>query len=294
MSTKSKHVLAASFIVLFVCIPAALATLIFNDGGIHTIDFAVNEEVEVYDSPEGDPTTVNLVTGGSIEHRLRIFNNSQANVSEGYIKWDLYAYDNSQVTFSGGTLDAGLYGFQNSYIAFSGGLINDLRAYDNSQIDFTGGLIAVDMRAGWHEFGPHTGTISISGSGFNYPFGEITVSSGSLTGTLANDDSIDNDFYIYDNASIILVPEPSPTPVEQIEMIIAEKLNLIDQINIVLEKEQQVIESLASSEYGDLTKVARQKIDSAIKQQEKSIKALEKSIENLEDSLLLLCYDLEL
>jgi len=208
MNIKSTHILVVTFIVLFIYIPTALANLIFDDGGTHTIDFAVNEEVEVYDSPTGDPTKVNLITGGSIEHRLRVFDNSQVNVSDGYIKWDLYAYDNSQVTFSGGTIDAGLYSFQNSYIAFSGGLINDLRAYDNSQIDFTGGLIATDIRAGWYDFGPHTSVITIYGSDFNYPLGDITASFGRLTGILANGDLIDNDFYIYDNAAIVLVPAP--------------------------------------------------------------------------------------
>jgi len=209
MSTKSTYILAVSFIVMFIYIPAALSILTFNDGDIHTIDFTVNEEVEVYDSPTGDPTTVNLVTGGSIEHRLRVFGNSIANVSDGYLKWDLYAYDNSEVTFSGGTIDAGLYGFQNSHITFSGGLIHDLRSYDNSQIDFIGGEIVTDIRAGWFDFGPHTGIITIYGNDFNYPFGEITDSFGILTGTLANGDFIDNDFYIYDDASIVLVPAPS-------------------------------------------------------------------------------------
>lgn len=208
ISTKSIHILAVPFIVIFVYIPVTLATLTFDDGGIHTIDFAVDEEVEVYDSPTGDPTTVNLVTGGSIDHRLRVFGNSHANVSDGYLRLDLYAYDNSQVTFSGGTIDAGLYGFQNSHITFSGGLIHDLRSYDNSQIDFMGGEIVTDIRAGWFDFGPHTGVITIYGSNFNYPFGDITASFGILTGTLANGDLIYNDFYIYDNASIVLVPAP--------------------------------------------------------------------------------------
>jgi len=209
MSTKSRHILAVSFIVTFVCIPSALATITFDDGGIHTIDFAVDEEVEVYDSPAGNPTTVNLVTGGSIDHRLRVFDNSIANVSDGYFRLDLYAYDNSEVTFSGGIIDAGLYGFQNSHITFSGGLIHDLRSYDNSQIDFMGGEIVTDIRAGWFDFGPHAGIITIYGSDFNYPFGEITDSFGILTGMLANGDLIDNDFYIYDDASIVLVPVPS-------------------------------------------------------------------------------------
>ncbi|MFC1636213.1 hypothetical protein ACFL5Z_15390 [Planctomycetota bacterium] len=206
---RRQSILVLAMSVLLVVTPWTAAEMLYNDGGVHTIDFAIDEEVEVYDSLGGNPTTVNLVAGGSIEHRLRVFDNSRANVSDGYIKWDLYAYDNSQVTFSGGTIDAGLYGFQNSHISFSGGSINDLRSYDNSQIDFTGGVIVTDLRAGWYDFGPHTGVVTIYGSGFNYPFGEIAVSSGRLTGTLANGDLIDNDFYIYDNASIVLVPVPS-------------------------------------------------------------------------------------
>jgi len=208
MKWQSILVLVIFFTIFCLGLPEGHAALMLNDGGVHTIDFAVSEEVEVYDSPTGDPTTVNLVTGGSIDHRLRVFDNSRANVSDGYLKWDLYAYDNSEVTFSGGTIDAGLYGFQNSHITFSGGLIHDLRSYDNSQIDFTGGLIVTDIRAGWYDFGPHTGVINIYGSDFNYPIGEIKDSFGRISGILSNGDLIDNDFYIYDNAAILLVPTP--------------------------------------------------------------------------------------
>lgn len=205
MKTKSILVLV---ILVSICILDAKAVVIYNDGGVHEISFEINEEVEVYDSSGGKPTTVNLVSGGSIGHRLRVFDNSFANVSDGFLELDLYAYDNSQVSFSGGLINAGLYGFQNSHITFSGGSIHDLRAYDNSQIDFTGGIIATDLRAGWYDFGPHTGVITIYGNDFNYPLGEITVSFGRLTGTLTNGDSLNNDFYIYDSASIVLVPEP--------------------------------------------------------------------------------------
>jgi len=184
-----------------------IPTHIYNDGGVHTIDFQINEAVvEVYDSSDGNPTTVNLVSGGSVEYGLRVFDNSHSNVSGGYVEADLSAFDNSNVNVSGGILDAGLYGFDNSRVTFSGGSVRDLRAYDNSQIDFAGGTIEADLKAG-SDTGSHTAVITIHGRGFNYPLGEITVSSGTLTGTLANGDHIKNDFRIYSNASIVLVSD---------------------------------------------------------------------------------------
>lgn len=52
----------------------------------------------------------------------------------------------------------------------------------------------------------HTPVITTYGSDFNYPLGEITASFGRLTRILVNGDLIDNDFYIYDNATIVPVP----------------------------------------------------------------------------------------
>ena len=69
-------------------------------------------------------------------------------------------------------------------VTISGGEIKGcLRAYENSQI-------------------------SIYGPGFNFGFGAITATSGRLTGTLADGTPINCDFYIYDNASVVLVPAP--------------------------------------------------------------------------------------
>jgi len=92
------------------------------------------------------------------------------------------------------------------------------------------------------------------------------------------------------------------TLTQQIDLLRVEKLNLLAQINIMLEKERKVIdaldESLAGGDYGELLlddiNQARQKVLSAIQNQEQAKDTLQTSIENLEDSLLLLGYEPEI
>ena len=80
---------------------------------------------------------------------------------------------------------------------------------------------------------------------------------------------------------------------QQISTVITDKLDLIEQINATLEKEQTVYDALeellASSEYTDLSQgdmvKAKQKIHSALQHQEQAKQDLEKSIENLTDAL---------
>ena len=103
---------------------------------------------------------------------------------------DVTALDNCVMTISGGEM-----------------LFGGVDANDNSRVSISGGLFE-SLRAG-RSSGDHTSLITIAGSGFNYPFGEIPDSAGTLTGMLANGDPIDAPFSIYDNASIVLVPEPA-------------------------------------------------------------------------------------
>lgn len=78
-----------------------------------------------------------------------------------------------------------------------------------------------------------------------------------------------------------------------IKTVIADKLNLVEQINAALDKEQEVYdaldEMLVSGDYSGLSHgdivTARQKIHSAMQHQEQAKKDLEKSIEKLADAL---------
>jgi hypothetical protein len=52
--------------------------------------------------------------------------------------------------------------------------------------------------------------MTIVGTEFNYPYGPLSDSPGTLTGVLASGESINISFRIEGDASIVLVPEPSP------------------------------------------------------------------------------------
>lgn len=79
-------------------------------------------------------------------------------------------------------------------------------AYDSSTVSISGGTVEL-LRAG-SSSGAHTSVITVKGTGFNYPYGEIPDRSGTLTGVLASGDPIDAPFEIHAGAAIRLVPEP--------------------------------------------------------------------------------------
>jgi len=83
------------------------------------------------------------------------------------------------------------------------------------------------------------------------------------------------------------------TPAQQIERLRNEKLWLLEQIDLMLEKEQQVISELnillGSGDYGNLTHddiiAARQAVESSTQHQQQAKKELDNSIEKLQDAL---------
>jgi hypothetical protein len=118
---------------------------------------------------------------------------SLINITGGSIGFDLYAEDYSQVVISGG------------FIAY------DLNAFHDSDIFVLGGSIGDSLNI------QNNGRITISGSGFEIDgvpvdygiYTALDYASGTLTGILSSGELINNDFEIYDDASIILVPEPA-------------------------------------------------------------------------------------
>ena len=78
----------------------------FKDGGTHNISYIINDEVWVdYQSP-GMQTTVNFLSGGSVDgdNDLYAYEDSRINISGGAIKDYFYAYDHSQVNMSSGSV----------------------------------------------------------------------------------------------------------------------------------------------------------------------------------------------
>ena len=238
---RSKSILVV--VVLLFALPLAEATIEYNDGGTHDIDWTINQMVYVdYQSP-GTKTTVNIIDKGEILDIMQACQNSRVNVIAGFVE-DLRASENSQINISGGELGYGLRCYNNSQANISGGVFGEnisasgnseitilggqtynLGALDNAHIDiydievadyievYEGGNIDIFGGTFNRLRATTAGAVTIYGSGFNYDLGEILHTGdrteGHLSGTLANGDTIDSDFGITGDASIFLVPEPS-------------------------------------------------------------------------------------
>lgn len=213
-------------------VEAAIVYIDFFDGQVHEINGSnstgPDDIVRIDYGYPGVGTTVNIVSGGMIARDCLAFESSNVNVLGGEIGSNLFAQNNSQITVSGGAIGEFLWSFDDSQVAISGGHIGiEVNAYMNSQLTFSGGVIGYQLRAdgysnviisggqpGYELWATQHGVVTIYGSdfsidGLNVGYGPITVASGILTGTLASGEAINNDFYIYDDASIVLVPEPA-------------------------------------------------------------------------------------
>ena len=176
------------------------------------------------------------VSGGSVGELFSVYGNSQIIISAGSL-YGLQALNNSQIVFSGGSISHNLYGYDGSHIEMTGGVVNgqikvrnegQMQIYGGfvdgriwatglSQIFFSGGAVVDDLVA------DSFSVLTIYGSDFavdSQPFGYgelVSILGGDygdestrhLSGTLANGDQLDNNFYIGHDASIVLVPEPA-------------------------------------------------------------------------------------
>jgi hypothetical protein len=172
--------------------------LILNDGGVHTIDYQLDDNVWVEDSLSDEFTTLNLVDGGIIRDWINVFDYSQFNMSGGSIEFELFTWDNSQAYISSGSIAYDLNVFHSSNVSIYGGTIGDeVLARDFSEITIYGSGFMVDGIP--VDYGPITmGTIN-----------ELGMLTGTLTGILQSGDPLDNVFYIQPDAAIFLLPEPA-------------------------------------------------------------------------------------
>lgn len=209
------------FAVVHMCARFAEGQITYSDGGIHNINSYINEPVAVYDNPQGDFTTVNLFDGASMGG-LGVYDYSQVNMFGGRISLIMAATGNSHINVSGGTIGSTLTAEGDSTVTVSGGWVGDfLAAWGNGHVTVTGGYqgqIAasnngrVDIFGGvaiYNILADNQGQIFIYGHRFNYPYGKIAVNEGVLIGNLQSGVPIECPFYIYDEGSITLVPEPA-------------------------------------------------------------------------------------
>jgi len=217
----------------------AVANVTFDDGGVHNIDYEINDLVDVdYQSP-GMKTTVNWLDGGillypywlsgygdstinifdgTVIRYLNAWENCQVTIYDGSV-YSLSTLDNSKAKIFGGSTDIHLNPQDKSEVEIYGGSISSgWTAYENSQVTIFGGSIGKEMRAGYSDF--CSSTITLIGSDFaingmsvgygEYDTGGWSVVGGTLTGTLANGDYLDSRFYIRGDSRIVLAPIPAP------------------------------------------------------------------------------------
>ena len=228
-------------LALLLNVPLAEAEdLIYDNGGINTIDWAlpIGQSVQVWNDMFFDkPTTVNVVSGGSVFYNLYVYESSYANVSGGYVD-SLKPYDSGKVTVSEGTVYlliasgtshssisggslSGLYAYNASQVNFSGGtLIYNFLTFETSQATISGGSIGGKIYSGDSGMATRDSCIitfvgtdfAINGTPVGY--GEYDTMGadwihGTLTGTLADGGAINKEFYIYDDSKIVLAPIPT-------------------------------------------------------------------------------------
>ena len=195
---ENEKIIMVMMLTVLCLVTSEVQALTLNDGGVHTIDYRLDDNVWVEDSFSDEFTTLNIVDDGIIRDWVNVFDYSQVNMLGGSIGYDLLTWDNSQAIVSGGLIASEIYAFGESYIEIYGGTIADvLNVRDNSLVEIYGSNFAVDGIS--VDYGPiTTGTIN-----------ELGMLTGTLTGTLDTGELMNNAFNIDPDATIILVPEPT-------------------------------------------------------------------------------------
>lgn len=119
---------------------------------------------------------------------------TEVSVESGAAVLRLIAHDSSTATLSGGTVSGIVRTHESASVVMTGGSVLDtIHALAASRFTWTGGSIVGELRA-------HSDSvIRVVGSDFRVdgapvPYGDLTALSGTLSGTLASGESIDNVF----------------------------------------------------------------------------------------------------
>ena len=236
---RMKYLGVVGLIVLLVAVQARAYYVDFNDGGYHIIDYVIDGGVYVdYDTPDAG-TQIEVVSGGWITGNISARGISTVIINGGTVGQILTypgsasivvhsgvvsginASSHSQVKIFGGQILGALSVGAEATATISGGDIGHLSGYgygsiymDGGQVD---GLISLSSRClltlagtsfevnGYSVgYGDYASTWATPGiDPFGYPW--LT---GTLTGILENNDTVNNEFRLRSGGDITFVPEP--------------------------------------------------------------------------------------
>lgn len=172
----------------------------------------------VWTAVTGYGSSTTRITGGFLgtapNHTVNAYDSSTIEMSGGTVKYSLKAYDSSHITMSGGTVTNSLTAHGSATITMTGGTVDSyyLRANESSNVTISGGTVDWLLAQGFSTVTVSGGTIrnelvadgaatiTIVGQGFavdgvHVPYGDLTALTGTLTGTLASGDPVDNAFF---------------------------------------------------------------------------------------------------
>jgi hypothetical protein len=183
---KMKRTVTLLGILLVLGVNTTKGGIIYNDGGIHNIDWAYGDVVSVENSFWSEATTMNLLTGGIVS-QIYAYENSKINIFGGQVVSYLSCYDNSDISVTGGKIMSELIARDNSSIDVSGGEIVRIGtdpAY-SGDLTITGGITDV--------FSAQGGTMKFNGGNVRYVQavgnGHFTMNNGQINEILVATDN---------------------------------------------------------------------------------------------------------
>lgn len=218
-------------LVLIACFCSSACALTFDDGAEHNIGYLIDQPVDVDRNSPQAGTVVNLLPSGTINAWLDAYQDSRVNIA-GSIGASLKTFDNSRATVNGAAIGGPIFANDNSIMDIYGGSFNAwIDGRDNAQIIISGGSFEASASTSGKSTMTITGgtfgqNISAHESSVIYIHGHsFTVNSqpvpagvnagtyaamGTITGTLANGDPLNNNYNVLGpDAKIILIPEPA-------------------------------------------------------------------------------------
>jgi len=231
------------FVILLIMLAGTpvLATIHFNDGNYHLIDYIIDDSVHIDEGMSGVGTHIEVSASGGIAPGesygyISAYGDSRVTISGGELGWTLWCNENSRATVKEGAYFRGSLSVGgNAIAAFEDSSVNSVVTKDNGSLDIISGIIRVSLElrdnanvfwaggtVGSHIMSGGTSStddtclLTISGSslavnGTPLEYGEFVSDfalSGTITGTLLNGDIINNNFSILGDSDIVFVPEP--------------------------------------------------------------------------------------
>jgi hypothetical protein len=178
-------ILAVCWCFLNLSATPAAAYVEFKSGEYTPVDYVINDTIAIDYTASPDPGThVDLLDGGRIQGAVYAYNDAEFTLNGGSVYGRLFAHDDARASIKGG-----FFSISDNHVFFG---------YENSLVEFYGSSFAVD------------GTpVGYGDSLKDYATYNGTFYHGLLTGRLSDGSSIANEFYLYQNADMIVaVPEP--------------------------------------------------------------------------------------